>query len=78
MVPFPDADVLSGGTCWSPDRLTFKPSALAAMAIVHPSAIKSVAADAGTKTLDSLTKRVHLISSLFWPCQLELDGSNLQ
>jgi hypothetical protein len=49
MVPFPDADVLTGGTCWSPDRLTFKPCALAAMPIVHPSAIKSVAAAARTK-----------------------------
>ena len=25
MVPFADAEVLTGGTSWSPDRLTFKP-----------------------------------------------------
>jgi hypothetical protein len=36
MVPFPDAEVLTGGTSWSPDRLTFKPCALAAIVIGHP------------------------------------------
>jgi hypothetical protein len=50
MVPFADAEVLTGGTSWSPDRLTFKPSALAAIVIGHPN-IKNVMADTIDKTL---------------------------
>jgi hypothetical protein len=51
MVPFADAAVLSGGTSWSPDRLTFNPSALAAIVIVHPNPIKKVTADAIDRAL---------------------------
>jgi hypothetical protein len=50
MVPFPDAEVLTGGTSWSPDRLTFKPSALVAIAIGHAN-IKNVMVDATDKAL---------------------------
>jgi hypothetical protein len=50
IVPFPDAEVLTGGTSWSPDRLTFKPSALAAIVIGHPN-IKNVMVDATDKAL---------------------------
>jgi len=51
MVPFADAEVLTGVTSWSPDRLTFKPSALAAIVIVHPNAIKNVTAHVMDKAL---------------------------
>ena len=51
MVPVADAEVLTGGTSWSPDRLTFNPSVLAAIGIVHPNPIKKVTADTIDKAL---------------------------
>jgi hypothetical protein len=51
MAPVADAEVPTGGTSWSPDRLTFSSSALAAIVIVHPDPIKKVTADAIDKAL---------------------------
>jgi hypothetical protein len=50
MVPVPDAEVLTGGTSWLPDRLSFKPSALVAIAIGHANK-RNVKADATDKAL---------------------------
>jgi hypothetical protein len=51
IVPFADAEVLTGGTSWSPASLTSKPCVLAAMAFAHPSPTKDVTANAMNKAL---------------------------